>query len=177
MGDERCHSSDQRARRKCRVPASRRSTRNRRTVAAVALASELMNDVGYQYRFRRDFTRRRVHPSIEPPTGSRSKHRSLQNTAILRCRRSVPHQPIPACTCLYSHRFRTRVSGRWGMRDETNCDCVSNPRRAGPHRVVRVGSHHHWPAGKEIDQAAERLATLRLPDFDLASESTKVFGS
>ena len=34
-------------------------------VAAVALASELMNDVGYQYRFRRDFTRRRVHPSIE----------------------------------------------------------------------------------------------------------------
>ena len=24
-----------------------------------------MNDVEYQYRFRRDFTRRRVHPSIE----------------------------------------------------------------------------------------------------------------
>ena len=43
----------------------RRGTRNRRIVAAVALASELMNDVEYQYRFRRDFTRRRVHPSIE----------------------------------------------------------------------------------------------------------------
>ncbi len=43
----------------------RRGTRNRHTVAAVALASELMNDVGYQYRFRRDFIRRRVHPSIE----------------------------------------------------------------------------------------------------------------
>ena len=43
----------------------RKGTRNRRTVAAAALASELMNDVGYQYRFRRDFTRRRVHPSIE----------------------------------------------------------------------------------------------------------------
>ncbi len=25
----------------------------------------MVNDVGYQYRFRRDFTRRRVHPSIE----------------------------------------------------------------------------------------------------------------
>ena len=50
-----------------KVPGSgrRRGTRNRRTVAAAALASELMNDVGYQYRFRRDFTRRRVHPSIE----------------------------------------------------------------------------------------------------------------
>ena len=50
-----------------KVPGSgrRRGTRNRRTVAAVALASELMSDVGYQYRFRRDFTRRRVHPSIE----------------------------------------------------------------------------------------------------------------
>ena len=50
-----------------KVPGSgrRRGTRNRRTVAAFALASELMNDVGYQYRFRRDFTRRRVHPSIE----------------------------------------------------------------------------------------------------------------
>ena len=50
-----------------KVPGSgrRRGTRNRRTVAAFALASELMNDVEYQYRFRRDFTRRRVHPSIE----------------------------------------------------------------------------------------------------------------
>ena len=50
-----------------KVPGSgrRRGTRNRRTVAAFALASELMHDVGYQYRFRRDFTRRRVHPSIE----------------------------------------------------------------------------------------------------------------
>ena len=47
-----------------KVPGSgrRRGTRNRRTVAASALASELLNDVGYQYRLRRDFTRRRVHP-------------------------------------------------------------------------------------------------------------------
>jgi hypothetical protein len=30
-----------------------------------ALASELLNDADYQYRFRRDFTRRLVHPSIE----------------------------------------------------------------------------------------------------------------
>ncbi len=50
-----------------KVPGSgrRRGTRNRRTVAAFALASELLNDADYQYRFRRDFTRRRVHPSIE----------------------------------------------------------------------------------------------------------------
>jgi hypothetical protein len=29
------------------------------------LASELLSDVGYQHRLRRDFTRRRVHSSIE----------------------------------------------------------------------------------------------------------------
>ena len=50
-----------------KVPGSgrQRGTRNRRTVAASALASELLNDIGYQYRFRRDFSRRRVNPSIE----------------------------------------------------------------------------------------------------------------
>ena len=50
-----------------KVPGSgrRRGTRNRRSIAASALASELLNDVGYQYRLRRDFTRRRVNPSIE----------------------------------------------------------------------------------------------------------------
>ena len=50
-----------------KVPGSgrRRGTRNRRTVAASALASELLNDIGYQHRLRRDFARRRVNPSIE----------------------------------------------------------------------------------------------------------------
>ena len=50
-----------------KVPGSgrRRGTRNRRTVAAAALASELLSDVGYQYRLRRDFTRRKIHPSVE----------------------------------------------------------------------------------------------------------------
>jgi len=56
-----------RPRGSAKVPGSgrKRGTKNRRSIAARALCSELLVDVNYQYRLRRDFARRHIHPSVE----------------------------------------------------------------------------------------------------------------
>jgi hypothetical protein len=50
-----------------RTPGSgrKKGTPNRVIVAARELCSQLVHDANYQYRLRRDFALRRVHPSIE----------------------------------------------------------------------------------------------------------------
>jgi hypothetical protein len=50
-----------------RTPGSgrKRGTQNRRTVEMRQLMSSLCHDVGYQYKLRDDFRRRRVHPAVE----------------------------------------------------------------------------------------------------------------
>ena len=50
-----------------RVPGSgrKKGTPNRQVVAARELVSQMINSAEYQYRLRRDFTRRHLHPSIE----------------------------------------------------------------------------------------------------------------
>jgi len=50
-----------------RTPGSGRQkgTPNRKTLEVRELMALLVNDVDYQYRFRADFRKRRVHPSTE----------------------------------------------------------------------------------------------------------------
>lgn len=50
-----------------RIPGSgrKKGTKNRVIVAARELCGELIHDVNYQHRLRRDFALRRIHPSIE----------------------------------------------------------------------------------------------------------------
>ena len=48
-----------------KIGGRRKGTPNRRTVEARLLCSNLVHDVGYQARLRKDFLRRRLHPSIE----------------------------------------------------------------------------------------------------------------
>lgn len=57
----------QRKRGMPRVPGSgrKKGTPNRQVVAARELVSQMINSAEYQYRLRRDFTRRHLHPSIE----------------------------------------------------------------------------------------------------------------
>lgn len=43
----------------------KKGTPNRTIVAARELCGQLVHDVNYQYRLRKDFAMRRVHPSIE----------------------------------------------------------------------------------------------------------------
>ena len=43
----------------------KKGTPNRKTVEMRQLMSSLCHDVGYQYKLREDFRRRRVHPAIE----------------------------------------------------------------------------------------------------------------
>src|SRR3954462_2488947 len=48
-----------------KIGGRRKGTPNRRTIEARLLCSNLVQDIDYQTRLRRDFIRRRVHPSIE----------------------------------------------------------------------------------------------------------------
>jgi hypothetical protein len=48
-----------------KIGGRRKGTPNRRTIEARLRCSNLVQDIDYQTRLRRDFVRRRVHPSIE----------------------------------------------------------------------------------------------------------------